>query len=808
MHATSIPPERFLSFVGSLLLVAAPSYADPSAGADGAGDGCKPEAPIDVTLEVLEREGVALELLYTVAPRVPMSSLDWELRLPSDVLLVRGQRFGRTNGSPLAAEAGRARVMVPADDAYRKIQVVATGVFEGSDAAGNRFPETVVAERTLTFGEPPLVGPLVVSPEGGEMRTFVALPTEHDGAGGARAASASTEASAGGFTVTGRFRYQDKQWNYAGWTSSDPQMPIVYADVTVIDDTTSAVLGTGSTGLDGTFSIACTSAGVTDVVVRVDADTNLMSSFQRIRVTDLGGTEYTTFSPVFASHDTTLDLDVGTTLVLKSTVGSDEGNPFNCLDQAVDTWTYSMGPLVGAGTVQTVRIRWPGGAISFADENVVTMADGDAYDDGVVLHELGHVVQELYSDSENPGGTHFFTDTDQDPRLSVSEGYATALGGVVLIEIRDKVAAYVDMDASSQVGGVLLRLRHETGEPFVSQLGGSASEVAVACLLYDLLDDENSNDQTNGVDDDVFTSAILVGGQGMHAAFWDVLVGPMATASNLTMNDVWDGWFAEHGNGLFLHPAMQSLFTAFQMDFYNDAGEPSGNSEEAAIALGPLPVTTAKQTLYYGTGAPPVPGQGDADWYAAELVQGSVVSVRTLYPTTPSRTQADTRLLLRSPTGVDFEDEDSGQGRNAAIDDFLVGETGTWTMRVDTTHAYREYGAYRLQTLYGFQNFLPVITDGPTATPSTLGPGQHAAELSVTATDAQALTYSWTPLDGGTIEGSGATVTFVPPAPGLAGGPDGVFRIELVVTDALGASAEPAALEVATRQLYGELRQP
>ena len=56
------------------------------------------------------------------------------------------------------------------------------------------------------------------------------------------------------------------------------------ADVTVLDDDTSAVLGSGSTAEDGSFAVVCTSGGIRDVVVRVDGDTNLAGG-QRIRVT-------------------------------------------------------------------------------------------------------------------------------------------------------------------------------------------------------------------------------------------------------------------------------------------------------------------------------------------------------------------------------------------------------------------------------------------------------------------------------------------------------------------------------------------
>ena len=88
--------------------------------------------------------------------------------------------------------------------------------------------------------------------------------------------------------------------------------------------------------------------------------------------------------------------------------------------------------LANGVTASTVRINWPGSGGSFASGSQAHMSSDDGYDDAVILHELGHVFHNLYSDSDNPGGTHYFGDSDQDPRLSFGEGYATFMAGAVL----------------------------------------------------------------------------------------------------------------------------------------------------------------------------------------------------------------------------------------------------------------------------------------------------------------------------------------------------------------------------------------
>ena len=81
-------------------------------------------------------------------------------------------------------------------------------------------------------------------------------------------------------------------------------------------------------------------------------------------------------------------------------------------------------------------------------------------------------------------------------------------------------------------------------------------------------------------------------------------------------------------------------------------------------------------------------------------------------------------------------------------------------------------------------NTSPQISAGPTATPATISVGQTSS-LSVSATDANGdpLTYAWV-ASGGSISGSGATVTFTPPAVTSTTS----FRIDVNVTDGRGGS--------------------
>jgi hypothetical protein len=602
------------------------------------------------------------------------------------------------------------------------------------------------------------------------------------------------------FTVSGTFQYQDKEWNFTGWTGVDPVKPIRFADVYVLDNVTQAILGSGYTAADGSFSIVCTALVPVNVIVRCDADTDLCKTatgFQRIRVTNEGTTEYSGFSPVFPLWVPPLPLDIGTVIAGKILSGNDEGNPFNMLDMGVSAAEYIAGPKVGAAPVtSTLRFYWPGTGGSFASGSGAHMGADDGYDDTVQLHEFGHVVHNSYSESDNTGGDHTFGNSDQDPRLSFGEGYATFFGGCVL-DFLGREALYVDGFGSAQSGGFGLHLRLETAGPYGTDAYGACDEVAVACTLYDLIDTELSPDTTPGVDDDLFVSTTLIDGQNAHKAWWDDFIGPIKNAANLTQNHAWDGWFTVNAPDPH-YTEMVDAFENRRQRFWPDAQEPDNSLAEAV----PTPATdigiwTADRTIYWSAATPAVPGTGDQDWYAVDLVKGSTVSIETRYPggAGDADTQADTYLEVFAPSGAPVASTDTGgAGRNAAVPNLLVSETGTWHYSVRTLSTMRRYGKYDVRTQLLFENHLPQITSGPTAAPDTVD-DDETTQLSVSAFDqdfGQTLSYTWTPLAGGSIQGSGSVVTFDPPVVGVTT----VMDVELVVTDNLGASTAPVSVQV------------
>src|SRR5262249_727998 len=156
-------------------------------------------------------------------------------------------------------------------------------------------------------------------------------------------------------------------------------------------------LGRGLTGADGAFAVECASKlPVVDVEVLVEARNRNHAKddpFTPIVVLDPSGAVYSASAPLVVAHDTSADLDVGTTTVASGVLPEGDGNPFNLFDLAVSAWQYLTGPQVGAPhDARGIRMHWPSVTGSWAMGRNAWIAADDGYDDAVILHETGHVV--------------------------------------------------------------------------------------------------------------------------------------------------------------------------------------------------------------------------------------------------------------------------------------------------------------------------------------------------------------------------------------------------------------------------------
>lgn len=737
----------------------------------------KPLAPIRVTVTP-EEDGGDVALRIDVAPRAPVEGLSYEVVAHTPAVLVGGAAEGE-----LSERGGRRRVVVSVPDSgYAEVDVLVSGLLAGTD-------ERVVALQTLTWGTAPVPGVRAESLRGPDAEPVAVMSLPTLVSEGPRATPSATDA--GTFVVSGRFLFEDKSWDFGGWTGEDPIAPVRRADVTVIDAGAAEVLATGQTDAAGSFAFECTSDAETlDLVVRCDAAAVYDPGFQATQVVAPEDYVQAMFATPVLDHPTTLDVDVGTTISTKfvATNGK-EGNAFNVHDAAVAV--FEAIPL--APVDEIIEHEWPS-FDTFAFIDATKIGPNHGYDDAVIAHEIGHIVDSLFTAYNGGGGPHSFGDSDQNPALSLSEGFATLVTGVTELSL-GREAVYVDAAPGAQTGGVQIRVRHESAVPYAGDAKGIADEVAVACSLYDLIDDGAAVDPTPGADDDAFDAFVDVSGMSGAEAFWHVMTSPPpAPSSEHTLNDVWDAWFLVHGD--VASESLLDVFAGFEQRFSEDALEPNDLPADA-VPLEPITGAggwTTDLTLYRDDGVTLGPGEPDVDRYAHDLVVGSEVKFVTRYPngSFDADTQADTRIDVYDPSGeLAITDLDSGVGRNARVNDFVVTQTGRWTVSVSAqTSPLRRYGRYEYRAQWLFENHAPQLGT-PVAFPSAVFVG-GTSQLSAPATDedeGQSVDVVWTPLDGGDVDADGL---FTPPVVAAAT----TVRVEARAVDELGASSEPALVEV------------
>jgi len=158
---------------------------------------CKPEAPIVVTLVPDAATSGVVRAAFGIRPVLALSDVHWTWELSPDVRLVEGDAAGAAAGERGALTEAEVAFSLPNDGRHHEAKLVVSGQLvrpepaEGQ-AAAEAEPETVTLLRTLSWGEPEPVTPVVWSPdaETGTLVEVAVVPTTHvpapQGAAGGR----------------------------------------------------------------------------------------------------------------------------------------------------------------------------------------------------------------------------------------------------------------------------------------------------------------------------------------------------------------------------------------------------------------------------------------------------------------------------------------------------------------------------------------------------------------------------------------------------------------------------------------------
>jgi hypothetical protein len=332
----------------------------------------------------------------------------------------------------------------------------------------------------------------------------------------------------GANTVSGKAQYEDRVPQPDGSLADIRSQPVRGATVSVVQDTGSAVLATGRTADDGTYSLSYDAPAGTMVHVLVATTSDLASRPVKVVKKAPSNVVHGLAGPSFASA-------VGVTQNLLAKESASLGQAFNVFDQmitGIDTVRARMGAASLSPIVTHWQINSDDGTYYNGSINLLGGPDDDdGYDDAVILHEFGHYVEAIYGKSSSPGGGHGGEAVD--PRLGWSEGFSTYFSSAARGN-----QFYMDSNAN---GGFGDDLENALVKYSGTNMTGLMSEETVAEVLWDIGDGQASDDDPRGGGDrheDVMKVQI----EYLHS-------GVTATrgVSGIDLVDFLDGWFKLRG---------------------------------------------------------------------------------------------------------------------------------------------------------------------------------------------------------------------------------------------------------------------
>ncbi|MFQ5720719.1 MAG: MopE-related protein [Acidobacteriota bacterium] len=493
--------------------------------------------------------------------------------------------------------------------------------------------------------------------------------------------------------ATGSFHYVDREFDENGFTGFEPLRPIRSADIEVVDPDApkrSQILATGATAADGSYSIFVADNKVRSILVRVISRSGSTPDLNIDVRTDTTNkiTHYAVATATISSHSPSVSVDFGAEV---AAIGQG-GEAFNIYDQM----------LLGAD-----YIAFLDGARPPADKHLATVWDANngvaaasysvplmmillrataGYDDTVILHEMAHYVVNQYSASNSPGGFHTFALCDEDIRLAFDEGFATYWGNSV--RRHDGLPnshVYLRSNGGPGPGNVVRTADLETDTQYLCS--GSNSEVNTFEFLWDLVDGPSTTDATPGVDDTPIDTLDLD-----DASIWSVMVNHIPTATSISLEDFWDGWFLLGGQPGTL-PGLLDVADGLSIEFHEDLDEVNDAAAEAvAFAVNGIPVhaTFFRDPDLDGAGS----GGIDVDMYSFMTMAGGVYVIETL----ALQGDANTFLRVRDSDGTTllaFNDNRASGDLSSRID-FTAPRTDRFFVEVSRSTSFAAYGEYDL----------------------------------------------------------------------------------------------------------------
>ncbi|MBN1947330.1 MAG: hypothetical protein JW797_16795 [Bradymonadales bacterium] len=286
--------------------------------------------------------------------------------------------------------------------------------------------------------------------------------------------------------VTGTVTYQDHPYGPDGFAEETVQLPLPFARLNLVRMPDNVILGITDTDEQGHF--AFDPAPLTENLVQL----RVLSEVSRPRyslsvVNRSRGRVYQFIEEGYllaSAEDSPVEMEIA--------IQGDQVAPaFNILDVASGGLDFLVSIMPDSGTdLPQLTVLWEDGKpspcgtcyyLDFIDLQGST-EDPDGYDDDIILHELGHFVQEHLSIQDTPGGEHDGSPTN--PLLAYSEGFATFFSCWVR-----QSPTYQDYLTS----GWKFREHETLPEEYLGTsngaINGLVSEILVTTVMWDLFDE-------------------------------------------------------------------------------------------------------------------------------------------------------------------------------------------------------------------------------------------------------------------------------------------------------------------------------
>lgn len=523
---TFSPSRRILSLMRLAALLACLIMPRLVRGADF-------EAPIATSLDLLTAVNAQgqLTLVWTGRPEITPRVADLTLTLEAV-----GAARKKLLTQPLTMTAGKTTLKsfsfaAPAAGSYRVIALVKIGM------SGGQYAKTDLVRFVMAGGKASVVAEPALTARQFEDKYRPALPRT-------RAAKAVLGApDLAGFWVRGNVRFTNVRFTtlhttqtMQTWLTTETQ-PIRRGKVQVCDLISSAsfffyqVLGTVYPDDNGNFEYYVDSNDDGDGTGR-DIFLHFVADSTDCRVQDYSGTIHSQdFFPVVlvqGMERPTLDWSGGEMDLSPVILKKEQSGPWNIMDavrQGAD-----LVRRCGAAAPKAV-MRWtegnPNGAYFDPATQQITLRgrvdNSDEFDDGVILHEYGHLVGCRNSYDKNPGGMHYI-DMPSTRTLAWGEGWADYFSCAAR-----NTPYMIDSVWDAQAAGLSVDLETFSDIFTFNNRRGDDQESCVAGALWDIFDANNE------YMDRLYTGPSLI---------WYVTTHYFNASRQCNFNDFYDGWRA------------------------------------------------------------------------------------------------------------------------------------------------------------------------------------------------------------------------------------------------------------------------